>query len=415
MWSSFRSHAIAAAACVLAVTFAREACAQTYVIPSVELSSEYHTNRELNAAPGQADPMTGYIATAQALIGKRTQRSQTELRPRVRFQEYPDRSGVDPVDLFLDLQSDFRTLKGVYAVLVNASRQDTFNAEYGQAGVDTSGPETPDSTNDTGIVFVGDTRTGVRVRPSMDYTFSERTGFASTLTYENVNYEQVAITAREDYSDISLDALLRHQIRPLTEFEIGPYVSRFKATETDNRTESVGITAGWNHEVSEVSHTEITTSVERTKIEDPTLLGPSQTETNWSAEFKGYRNGRASRLDYGVGRYLAPSGIGSKVQRDELRLQYTRQWTPRFDWRGGLRGGREQRLGSDNSERDRNYVRAEFFVRWFMTQTMYISGGYRYAWQKYKASPNDADDNAALLIFGFKGLDVRRSAARGAR
>ena len=116
--------------------------AQNYVVPSVEVSSEYHTNRELNAAPGQADATTGYIATGQALIGKRTPRSQIELRPRVRFQEYPDRDGVDPVDLFLDLQGEFRTLRGIYSVLASASRQDTFNAEFGQAGIDTRARDT---------------------------------------------------------------------------------------------------------------------------------------------------------------------------------------------------------------------------------------------------------------------------------
>ena len=414
MWSSFRSHAIAAAACVLAVTFAREACAQTYVIPSVELSSEYHTNRELNAAPGQADPMTGYIATAQALIGKRTQRSQTELRPRVRFQEYPDRSGVDPVDLFLDLQSDFRVLKGTYQVVVNASRQDTFNAEYGLAGVDTSGPETPDSHNDTGIVFVGNTRTEFRVRPSMDYALSERTRFVAGIGYDKVNYEETTAATREDYTDLTLETLLKYQLRPLADIEVGPYVSRYEASQNANRTDSVGVSLAWSHEVTEVSHMEVRTSVERTKIDDPTLSAVTENETNWAAEFKGYTTGRASRLDYGVGRYLAPSGLGSKVRRDELRLQYLRQMTPRFDWRGALRGGSEERLGFSSGTRDRNYVRGEFFVRWFMTQTFYVSGGYRYAWQKYKSLTDDADDNAALLLFGFRGLDIRRSAARGA-
>jgi len=412
---SFRSSTIVAAALLLAAASTREAAAQSYVVPSVELSSEYHTNRELTAVPGQADPTTGYIATAQALIGKRTPRSQTELRPRVRFQEYPDRNGVDPVDMFLDLQSTYSTLRSNYSLLASASRQDTFNAEFGAAGIDTSGPETPASYGDTGIVFIGNTRTEFNLEPSMDREISERTNLGLTVGYDKVHYQDTATDTREDYSNISLQTLLKHQYRPLTQFEIGPYVSRFKSAEGTNRTRSAGLTLGWNHEVSEISHTEIKTSMERMKINDPTFSSTEQTQTTWSAEFKGYRKGRVSRLDYGVGRYLAASGIGSKVRRDELRLQYVRQLSPRFDYRGAIRAGTEQRLGFTDNARDRNYVRSELFVRWFMTRTMYVSAGYRYSWQKYKIFANDADDNAALVVFGFSGFDVRRSAVRGPR
>ena len=264
-------------------------------------------------------------------------------------------------------------------------------------------------------MFVGNTRTELRLRPSMEHEISERTRFGANLSYSNVNYEEQALTSRQDYNDFNLETLVKYLVRPQTEFWVGPYISRYEASEDANRTDSAGVTFGWRHDVSEIYHLEITTAVERTKVEDPSLLSNTQTETNWGAEVSGYRMGRASRLDYGVGRYLAPSGIGSKVQRDELRLQYTRQWTSRFDYRGALRGGNEQRLGLDDGTRDRSYIRGEFFVRWFMTQTMYISGGYRYSWQKYKAFPDDADDNAALLLFGFRGLDVRRSAVRGAQ
>jgi hypothetical protein len=414
MSSSCRNTATVLAASILGFSFAGEAAAQSYFVPTVELSSEYHTNRELTPVPGQEDAMVGYIATMQALIGKRTQRSQTEFRPRVRLQEYPDRSGVDPVDLFLDLQSDFRTLKGIYSILASASRQDSFNAEYGTAGIDTTGPETPESHNDTGIVFVGDTRTELRMRPSMQYKFTERTGFSAQVGYDKVDYEDQAITARQDYSDVTLETLLTHQLRPLSQLEVGPYVSRYKSTDTGNRTDSAGLVLGWNYDVSEISQTSLTTSVERARIDDPTFASNRETETNWGVEFKGFRKGRASRIDYAVGRYLAASGIGSRVQRDELRAQYLRQLTPRFDYRGAVRGGTEERLGFADNSRDRNYVRAEFFVRWFMSQTLYISAGYRYSWQKYKSFPDDATDNAALVLFGFRGLDIRRNAVRGA-
>jgi hypothetical protein len=413
MSSSFRNRAALVAGVALAAGGAREAAAQTYFVPRVEVSSEYHTNRELTSVSAQEDATTGYIANMQALIGKRTPRSQTEIRPRLRFQEYPDRSGVDPVDGFFDLQSEFRTLNTTYSVLFSASRQDTFNAEFGDAVRDTTGPETPPENNDTGIVFVGNARTEFNVEPTMEHKISERMSLGATLEYDKVDYEQTSILTRQDYTNYSAQALLKEQLSPLSNIQFGPYVSRYEAADDSNTTDGAGLGVTWNYDISEISHTKFGVQVERTKIDAPAIFATEVNQTNWGAEFSGYRKGRASRFDYAIGRYLAASGIGSKTRRSEARVQYSRALSPRFSVVGAVRGGQEQRLGLADNSRDRNYIRSEFSMRFSFTRTLYLSTGYRYARQKYKDQLNPADDNAAFLLFGYNGLDIRRSAVRG--
>lgn len=389
--------------------------AQTYFVPKVDLSAEYHTDRELSRFSG-SDATTGYIASLQAIMGKRTQRSDTEFRPRLRFQEYPDRSGVDPVDAFLDLSTNFRTEKSIYSLLASGSRQDTFNAEFGDASIDPDGPQTPPEHNDTGIVFVGNTRTEIELQPSMERALTERTRLNLTVDYDKVHYENTTRRARESYSLIYLTTTFKHELRPNTDIEIGPYISRYDSDETDgNRTDGAGVTVAWNHQVSEVSGTKFGISGERNKIDDPLLTGGEKKQTNWGAELSGYRRGQVSRFDYGVGRYLAASGIGSKTRRDELRFQLSRSLTPRLSFLGAVRGGSEQRLGFADASRDRSYARAELSMRYALTQTIYVGGGYRYAWQKYKDTDLNADDNVGFVSLTYQGLDIRRAAVRGTR
>src|SRR5688572_19745924 len=125
---------------------------QSYFIPSVEMSVEQHTNQELTPVAELSDDSTAYIATVEALWGRRTERVDTSLRPRIRVQEYPVREGIDPIEAFLDFQTLHKTLRGEYGLTAGFARQDSFHAEYGEAGFDDADPEAPERT-DTGIVL----------------------------------------------------------------------------------------------------------------------------------------------------------------------------------------------------------------------------------------------------------------------
>jgi hypothetical protein len=40
-----------------------------------------------------------------------------------------------------------------------------------------------------------------------------------------------------------------------------------------------------------------------------------------------------------------------------------------------------------------------------MTQSWFVRLGYRYAWKDATGAGNSADDNAAFLTFGYRGLE----------
>jgi hypothetical protein len=43
-------------------------------------------------------------------------------------------------------------------------------------------------------------------------------------------------------------------------------------------------------------------------------------------------------------------------------------------------------------------------MKWMMTRTFYIQGGYSYTWQKYEFNPDGAANNRLYVRFGYQGL-----------
>ena len=151
------------------------------------MGAEWNTNRELIADPALQDSMIHYRALLEAQLGRRTQRSEVELRPRVILQEFPDRDGIDPVELFCDLRYGFHTQRSVFDFIARYARQDSFNAEYGNANFDPFEPQNP-SASDTGITYIGDTRKRLTVEPDYSFAVSERTRIGARARYDNVNF-----------------------------------------------------------------------------------------------------------------------------------------------------------------------------------------------------------------------------------
>lgn len=379
---------------------------QTYFIPSVEVSAEQHTNRELQPVADLQDSSTAYIATLEALWGRRDERVDTYLRPRIRFQEYPDRKGIDPVEAFLDFQTRRRSLRGEYMLNAAFARQDSFNAEFGEAGFDGTDPEVPDRT-DTGIVLVGNTRTAYDLRPAFQYQLSERTGLRGALEFQDVSFEKNSLAdARVGFRDIYLEGLLSRRLGPRGDIAAGPYVSRYEAEDDLNTTDSFGFKVEWGYQWSELSHAAFDLLAERAEIDRP-VAGGDESTTSFGLGFTGVRKLQVSSLRYSIGRFLEPSTRGGKTERDEIRLQYDRALSPRLSLKSAVRLGRDQLYGN-NELQDRDLARAEIALRWMVSQTWFVGGGYKYAWQDRESAVGDADDNSVFAVMGYRALDRRQ-------
>jgi hypothetical protein len=402
MSSSFRkAHAIAAtfALCGALLVIPDARSQQVYFIPQVELSSEYHTNRELISIDELEDPTIGYIATAQARWGRRTPRSENELRPMVRFQEYPDRGGVDPWEAHVDLRSNYRTERGFYSLIANYIHEDAFNAEFGQAGFDPTVPDAPD-VSDTGIVFLGVTRQSYMIRPAFQYQLSNLTRAGLGVLFRDVSYDKQDIpTQRVGYQDGRVDAFLGRQLGPRMDLRFGPYYDQYE-TES-NTTRSGGAAVALAYDWSERSQITLGLQGERSKIEDNDPTNKDEL-TNWGFSIEGRHTVSRGEWHYSAGRYLTPSSRGSKTERFDARVENDHALGPRWKLETALRAGRERRLGAETNQTDRDFARASMMLNWLMTRTWRVSAGYKYAWQDRKETVGVADDNAFILSFIYR-------------
>lgn len=383
---------------------------QVYFIPKVEVGAEWHSNRELTPNPALEDSSTAYKATLEGLWGRATPRSETEVRPRVVLQEFPDRQGVDPAEYFLDLRSTYRTLKSEWSLLGEFSQQDTYNAEFGTARGDDFDPENPDvdEVANSGIVFVGETRTRLEVEPSVRYALSPRTSLGLLANYQFVDYDSNLPDQRVGFTSPYVQATIIRQVGQRTELSVGPYYTHYEADNDLSESDSYGALINLRHRVTEVTYFTFGLSVERSEETRFTPLPVEESVTSWGFEFAGFRRGRVGSLRYSLGRFLQPSSVGDRREIDQLRIQYNRPLSPLFSVYGAVRLSQDRSIGDDRDGRDRDRALLEAGMSRLITPTFYISGGYRYAWLDRQDAPRSADNHNVFISFGFTGRDPRR-------
>ncbi len=62
----------------------------------------------------------------------------------------------------------------------------------------------------------------------------------------------------------------------------------------------------------------------------------------------------------------------------------------------------------DGQGNDRDYARVDLSLRWMVTSTWFLRGGYSYIWEDRQTAVSDADNNQFFVSFGYRGLDRQR-------
>ncbi len=399
----------ALAAPVLALAGSSAAWAQqTYFVPSVETSAEYNSNWEL-APESQKDPMASYKAGLSARIGRRTQLTSIELRPRITVQEFPDRSGVDPVEYFLDLRTTRTTQRSNLLIGGSFSRRDAFSAEYGTATFNELNPELS-KVDDTGIIFRGSTRTAFSFDPRYEYAITERSGLGAQLDVDHVRYDPENLRNRTGFDSYTGQVFYSRNLAQRTEFTVGPFAGKFKTDNDTNDTDIYGVAATIHHDWSTISYMEVSLNVEKddaTLRDDTTGIVTQDKSTAWGLAFTGFRRNRVGGFRYTVGRSIDPSSFGDRRTIDQVRLQFERPLSPLTSFLAAGRFTHEVPVGDDSGSDTRDRFFGELSLRHQLTPQWYVSGGYRLGWQDIE-NQGSFQNHGVFLSVGFRGRDPER-------
>jgi hypothetical protein len=408
MSSSFRNSGRALLAFGAAFAGTSAYAAETFWQPSVEARVEGHSNRDL--APDSEDTMAGYFADLELLWGRNTGRSETRIRPRLRFQDYPDRDELQRLEQFLDVSTLYRTLRSETSVVGSYSRRDAYTAEIIEAGFDDFDPDDP-SVSETSRLIVDNTRTRVQVRPTYTYRFSERSGITAGLTAETVDYESELPQTQVDFDYMQFETGWVQELDERARITFGPYVSRYDARDDSVTSDGYGLVGRWSRSWTERFRSTLTVRVERTESDRLLPVVVEESDTVWGATLNIDRRSETSIWRMNVGRTITPSGSGSKANSDEIRVGYERAMSPRLSSTAAVRALRVRSQSDFSRGDDRDYARAELGLRWAMTQTWSITGGYEFTWREFKRETDDANDNALFVSVKFEGLGAPSTAA----
>lgn len=380
--------------------------ADTYVQPQLDLRYEANDNLGLDPVEDSDSDAQGYIADFQALIGVATPRSDTSFRPRVRYQDYVDRD-FENFEAFLDLKSDYRWERARLRTFGRYSREDSYNADTQGGEFD---PDDPDVPTDPGSDEhqIGEIRTRFQIAPEVSFEVSERTALGAAFEYQAVRFDSAGVETRDDYNYVGGSGFVSWALDPISKLRFGAYANRYEITDGSTETDATGGLVEYERRWTENSGIRAGVFYERDEQTDFFPLPGEETSSNWGGTILGFWEGEVSKWRYSIGRSIVGTGGRSKSELDQLKLQYERNLTERLLFTGAGRLESRNSIASVEQANDRDFARADLTLRWMLSRTWYVEGGYSYLWEDREIEEGDASNNKLFISFGYIGLDRRR-------
>lgn len=381
--------------------------ADGYFVPAVSLEGMYHTNRQLVPDVLSPESVTGYRGTVGALFGTRTPRSTTDVRPQVIVSRYPDAADLDQTEGMLDFRSIFQGQKARATLFGKYSRLDEYNAEFGSVEFDEFDPNAPQVAG-SGLVLRSETRTRVEVRPGIEIQLTPLTGIGLDLLARDVSYESDRVVSQRDYQNWDADLHVSRRLNQVSTLSVGAFATHYQTGDDLYSSDGYGVSSTLRQRWSDTFTLDVMLRVEDLQTDLGNPVSSTSSDTQWSLTTGLNWRGQVTRVRFSAGRSLTPSGGGDVLVYDQLRAQIDRDLTQRLMWRNALRATSQSSQDSTQSASERDAVRFESSMEWKMSTTWNLRAGATYTWQDRASAGASAEDTAAFLSIGYRGLDPTR-------
>jgi hypothetical protein len=400
------THVVACALFMLGLLVQPAAGQEINLVPFGSATAEWDSNRLLSRPPASAGSYGGVVG---ADLRDLTPRSYTDLSAQIAYTDIPQ-LGFSWTSGNAALRSDFKTLEGEYTLLAAYRRDDSLYTQFGHAAFNNDLTPTSPDTNGTGNVTTGITRQSYELDPGFDYNLTPRLDLEGDFRLNSVRYSVQTPGQEVDYTSPYAGLTLNYDTGPRSSVGIGPYYSRYQETGGTNTTNTEGAAVTYLYKTSDVTRMSLTARVERNHID---MLGFSpESVTSWGLEWVGTHKFRVGNVQFSIGRFLEPSSIGGRVALNQFRAQYVRPLSERLSFSGAVRVTHTVLVGSALAaeQPQENRANAELNLRFDITRTWYVAGGYIFARAADVGVPDLAYSNGVLLTIGYRGLEPPRPA-----
>jgi TonB dependent receptor len=369
--------------------------------PKVEAGYLFDDNYRL-APPGAEIEVQGPLADAELEMRARTLSGEFSFTPRVRATYFPDEQDLDTVDYFgtLDWLHNGQRLKT--RVRGDFSHQDVVNSEQPDAEVPGDADLGEADMGDAGLALVKNRRMRASLRPTFEYELSARRGLEFGANFADVSFDNEIPGAQVDYRNADITAGLVTRFTPITSF-----TTRLRGAHYDIDTlgdsNSYGVELEWDTRTAAEKRTFLRVGAQNVEL----VTGGS--EVAWLAGAGVSMPLGRNQLFADLSRSVGPSSAGIIVARDQVRLRWTYDMTPRLSLLAGVRGTHDDDVDQDSEFRPRSYATGDVGLQWRLQEVFSLRVAYDYTWQEFDDALTDAaKSSGATLSFLYQPVQRRR-------
>ena len=399
MQTPMRTAIAAAVVAALAGTVAN--AADWELNPRVEAGYLYDDNYRLTP-PGTEVAVQGPLADAQVEMRARTPQGEFSFTPRVSATYFPDHQDLDAIDYFGTLFWQHRGQRVTTEIHGDYSQQDVVNSEQPHAEVPVDSGLGEGGTDDAGIAFLPNRRQRAAVRPVIDFEMSQKNSLRLAANYADVTFDEQFFGAQQDYQSGDISAALVTRITPVSSLTVRLRAAQYDI-ETLGDSRSQGAEVQWDTTTASEMETFVRVGAQNVKFEDGTK------ENAWLAGAGVNMPFGRNQLFADLVRSVGPSSAGRIITRDQLRVRWQRDFTPRLAFLLGVRGTHDEDISEVTNFRPRTYATGDIGLQWRWEEEFSLLMAYDYTWQKFDQSATDpATSSGASISVIYQPLQRRR-------
>jgi hypothetical protein len=384
-----------------AIGAAPAAAAEWEMNPRLEAGYLYNDNYRLGSSGNEID-VSGPLLDAEMEWRALTQTTEFTFAPRVRATYFPDAEDIDSVDYFARLELKHTGQRVVSALNGDFSLLDIVHSE--QPTVDTGGGLGEPDMGDSGHVVGDNRRRYASLRPSFAFELSQRRQLQVSGGYTDVKFDEQFFGAQVDFQVADVALGLVNPLNETSNLTVRLRGSQYDLASRLDTNDSYGAELQWDRTTAADTRTYIRVGAQQVEL----LNGDM--ETNWiggaGVNFLMGRNELFLDGTHSVG----ASSAGALVTRDQLRLRWTRAFTPRLNLLAGLRATKDEDVENTlfTVFAGRKYATGDLGVEWRWQEEFSLRAAYDYTWQEFDDSTTDATSSGVMVSVTYQPLQRRR-------
>ncbi len=368
-------------------------------LPRLEGGATYNDNYRMAEGSTPKQQVYGPYIDAQFSADLISQRGFLDIVPRIVSNYYPNDTGDNSTNEFLDVAGDLKGLRSELKGVAQYYNETTIISELP--------PATFPGVNlgqivggATGRVSFRNREQFARIAPEYLYDLTQRTHLDLQADVQHASFGK-SLIQQFGYDNYTGRAGVLFDLTPRSNLAVRGVYARF-LPQVGSDTDRYGLELQWSMSNSQIMQTYVRFGANRLAASTP----QGTVNSNGFTGGAGVQwNFQVTQVVLDVLRALTPSDAGSVITNDELRFRVLHAFEPRLS---GYFGARALRVRGASSRpglaiQGEDYIAGEVGLEYQVSLNFRVQGTYTLTWQQFQGEPS-AQSNAVGLAFIYQPL-----------